>query len=350
MCRVVDPLIGVLHLAGRFEQRAVTDYSLQEWRSGVEAKILGGWVLHRLALQHSAASFVSFSSVNGYFGGSMSGAYSAANAFLDALARHQRRSGIDAHSLAWSMWDEIGMSEGYDLKALTAARGYRGLDPGTGLRFFDLVRTLDGEPHVLIGADHNAPWVRSHMSVPARALHRLAASVELVEGADIGALHAGAANAAHACGVADSWVLRAAGAPAEQTAGFRSSQDVRRLEEVLVAVWCRILERDHVGIDENFFDLGGHSLLLVQAQVRTNQELGCQLSVVDLLSHPSVRALARHLAETGFATDMPRGLPSDVRPSPALERARQQAERQRDARASRRATKEDKNKGTRGDV
>ncbi|MFD0381939.1 SDR family oxidoreductase [Streptomyces stramineus] len=182
------PLAGVLHLAGSFDQRAVTDYTPREWRAALAAKVTGGWVLHRLAQEHPAASFVAFSSVNGYFGGSMSGAYSAANAFLDALAAHRRHAGADAQSLAWSMWDELGMSEGYGLKALSEARGYRVLDAAAGLRSYDLVRSLD-EPHVLIGADRGAPWVRGHVLAPARPVHRLAGRVALEDGADIGAVH-----------------------------------------------------------------------------------------------------------------------------------------------------------------
>ncbi|MGW1073681.1 amino acid adenylation domain-containing protein [Streptomyces sp. NPDC002537] len=349
------PLAGVLHLAGDFDQRAVSGYGPGEWQAALAAKVAGGWVLHRLALAHGARSFVSFSSVNGFFGGSMSGAYSAANAFLDALAVHQRRSGLDAHSLAWSMWDELGMSEGYGLKALTEARGYRVLDPAAALRSFDLVRTLD-EPHVLIGADRSAPWVRSHVLAPARPVHRLAARVALEDGTDLGALHRAAEAAARACGTGCAWVLRAAGTSADAAGGTADtgSDTARRLEAALAGVWCRVLGRDHVGVEENFFDLGGHSLLLVRAQTAVNQELGCDLTVVDLFSHPTVRALAGHLAAAGFgagAPQSPDGAAPEGAPAAAagLDRARQQAERQRAARAARRTTRNSKGKGSRND-
>ncbi|MEV8478007.1 amino acid adenylation domain-containing protein [Streptomyces sp. NPDC051173] len=346
------PLAGVLHLAGDFDQRAVTDYGTGQWRTALAAKVTGGWVLHRLALELGAASFTSFSSVNGFFGGSMSGAYSAANAFLDALAAHQRRTGLDAHSLAWSMWDELGMSEGYGLKALTEARGYRVLEPAAGLRSFDLALRLD-EPHVLIGADRSAPWVRSHVRATARPVHRLAGRVALEDGADLGALYEAAGAAARACGADGAWVLRAAGASADSAGGPADAgpDGARRLEESLTAIWCRVLGRDHVGVEENFFDLGGHSLLLVRAQTTVNQELGCDLTVVDLFSHPTVRALAKHLARTGVgAVDGPGApqAPAGAAPASGLDRARQQAERQRAARA-RRTTKNTKNKGPRND-
>ncbi|MEU4347672.1 amino acid adenylation domain-containing protein [Streptomyces sp. NPDC023838] len=330
------PLAGVVHLAGHFEQRAVADLGLEEWRAALAAKVTGGWALHRLAQEHKVRSFLSFSSVNGYFGGSMSSSYAAANAFLDALAAHQRGAGLDARSLAWSMWDELGMSEGYGLKSLTEARGYRVLDASAALRSFDLARTLD-EPHVLIGTDRAMPWVRGHVQAPPRPVHRLAGRVVLEDDADIGALYTAAGKSADAAGATGNWVLRAAGSSTAETAGAAddSAEGLRRLEKVLSAIWCRVLERDRVGVEDNFFDLGGHSLLLVRAQGAVNEELGCELSVVDLFSHPSVRALARHLTDIGVG-GAPQAPAPDSAPATGLDRVRQRAERQRAARASRR--------------
>jgi len=345
------PLVGVLHLAGEFDQRAASEYDLARWRAALAAKVTGGWVLHQLAMECSASSFLSFSSVNGFFGGSMSGAYSAANAFLDALAVHQRRcSGLDARSLAWSMWDELGMSRGYGLKALTEARGYRVLDAVAGLRSFDLVQSLD-EPHVLVGVDRSAPWVRSHVLTQARPVHRLAGRVALRDGADIAAVHQAAADAARRLGAADQWVLRATGVVplgtgpvADLEPAVSGATRRQALEERLSTIWCRALGRDQVGVEESFFDLGGNSLLLVSVQTTVNQELGCDLSVVDLFSYPTVEALARYLADRGTAAEDgtlagdrsgPGGASATERPAlgSALDRARQQAQRQQAARS-----------------
>ncbi|SEQ90594.1 Phosphopantetheine attachment site [Streptomyces sp. yr375] len=359
-------LAGVVHAAGAFDQRPVAEYDLVRWRAALAAKVTGGWVLHQLAEECAAASFVSFSSVNGFFGGSMTGAYAAGNAFLDALAVHQHRQGrMAAHSLAWSMWDDIGMSRGYGLRALTEARGYRVLAHTAGLRSFDLARSL-AEPHVLIGVDRGAPWVRGHLLGPARPVHRLAARVALRDGADLGALHGAASDGARLAGAADRWVLRAAGtstgtstgAVPGGSAGRPADPDAdrrRALEDSLCGVWRRVLDRDQVGVDDSFFDLGGTSLLLVRAMTAVNQELGCDLTVVDLFSHPTVKALARHLADrtpapattdgppAGDSTPTATGVPGETRA-----RARQQAQRQRAARnRTIRHTKQ--NKGTDGD-
>nr|WSZ13540.1 amino acid adenylation domain-containing protein [Streptomyces canus] len=325
------PLTSVLHLAGAFDERPVSELDTESWRTALDAKVRGAWALHEVAAEHPVDSFVTFSSVNGYFGGAMNSAYAAANAFLDALAVHRRHLGLPGQSLAWSMWRERGMSRGYGLTSLTEARGYRVLDPAAALRSFDFARALD-EPHVLIGADRTAPWVRGHVVDPVRQVRRLAARVALDEGTDLGALYRDAARIAEG----DVWVLRSAGMATDRSEAPEAGEESHRLEQRLAGIWCTVLGRDRVGRDDNFFDLGGNSLLLVGAQAALNKELGCELDVVDLFAHPTVRALARHLAESGVASGDVEAAPAPDRPT-GLDRAKQQAQRQRAARGSRRS-------------
>ncbi|WSQ13144.1 amino acid adenylation domain-containing protein [Streptomyces sp. NBC_01231] len=325
------PLTSVLHLAGAFDERPVSELDTESWRTALDAKVRGAWALHEVAAEHPVDSFVTFSSVNGYFGGAMNSAYAAANAFLDALAVHRRHLGLPGQSLAWSMWRERGMSRGYGLTSLTEARGYRVLDPAAALRSFDFARSLD-EPHVLIGADRTAPWVRGHVVDPVRQVRRLAARVALDEGTDLGALYRDTARIAEG----DAWVLRSAGMATDRSEAPEAGEESHRLEQRLAGIWCTVLGRDRVGRDDNFFDLGGNSLLLVGAQAALNKELGCELDVVDLFAHPTVRALARHLAESGVASGDVEAAPAPDRPT-GLDRAKQQAQRQRAARGARRS-------------
>jgi amino acid adenylation domain-containing protein len=85
------------------------------------------------------------------------------------------------------------------------------------------------------------------------------------------------------------------------------------LERTLAAIWQELLGADRVGIEDNFFDRGGHSLLLVRLQGRIQQALGREVPLVDLFSHPSIGALAAHLS-TGPAADDAEGAESAAGP------------------------------------
>jgi amino acid adenylation domain-containing protein len=69
------------------------------------------------------------------------------------------------------------------------------------------------------------------------------------------------------------------------------------LERGIAEIWQQVLGLERVGLDDNFFDLGGHSLLLAQVQAKLADMLGCELTMVELFQHPTVRALAARLRE-----------------------------------------------------
>jgi amino acid adenylation domain-containing protein len=66
------------------------------------------------------------------------------------------------------------------------------------------------------------------------------------------------------------------------------------LEGSVAGLWHKLLGVEQVGIHDNFFDLGGHSLLM--AELRTElAALGHEVSMVELFQHPTVGSLAAHL-------------------------------------------------------
>jgi natural product biosynthesis luciferase-like monooxygenase protein len=71
------------------------------------------------------------------------------------------------------------------------------------------------------------------------------------------------------------------------------------LERAIAAHWCEILSVPSVGIDDNFFDLGGHSLLTVQLLSKLKPLATGPLSLVDLFRFPTVRQLARFMGDGG---------------------------------------------------
>jgi acyl carrier protein len=68
------------------------------------------------------------------------------------------------------------------------------------------------------------------------------------------------------------------------------------MEKTVAKVWEELFQVDQVGMDDNFFDLGGHSLLLLQAHARLRERVREDLPVVALLQYPTVRALAGYLS------------------------------------------------------
>jgi amino acid adenylation domain-containing protein len=70
------------------------------------------------------------------------------------------------------------------------------------------------------------------------------------------------------------------------------------LERTLAQLWQRILKVPKVGLDENFFDLGGDSLLLVAVHSNLHKILNTEVPLTDLFEFSTIRKLAQHLGQT----------------------------------------------------
>jgi aryl carrier-like protein len=74
-------------------------------------------------------------------------------------------------------------------------------------------------------------------------------------------------------------------------------------EQTVAAIWQDVLGLPRVGRRDNFFDLGGHSLLLARVHAELRRQLGTDLTLIDLFKHPTVSALADALASSASAPD-----------------------------------------------
>jgi amino acid adenylation domain-containing protein/non-ribosomal peptide synthase protein (TIGR01720 family) len=69
------------------------------------------------------------------------------------------------------------------------------------------------------------------------------------------------------------------------------------LEWVISRIWQEVFRLEQVSVEDNFFDLGAHSLLMVRLHGRLCEELKLQMPIVRMFEYPSIRALARHISQ-----------------------------------------------------
>jgi thioesterase domain-containing protein/acyl carrier protein len=67
-------------------------------------------------------------------------------------------------------------------------------------------------------------------------------------------------------------------------------------EETLCRLWQEVLRRERVGIHDNFFNIGGHSLLAVQVISRIKQAFTVEMPLSVLFAAPTVARMAEHIA------------------------------------------------------
>lgn len=79
-------------------------------------------------------------------------------------------------------------------------------------------------------------------------------------------------------------------------------------ERVVAEIWCEVLGLSRVGVLGNFFDLGGHSMLLYRVRDRLVERYGQSPPIIDFFRCPTVRSLARRIDD---------GAPPAPEPAPA---------------------------------
>jgi hypothetical protein len=104
--------------------------------------------------------------------------------------------------------------------------------------------------------------------------------------------------------------------PVERAVTVARTTPRGELEQRIAELWSHVLDVEQVGAEDNFFDLGGHSLLLVALQPGLAALLERPVRIVDLFTHTTVAAQARYLGRTAAA-------------SPKFAAARERAKRRR---------------------
>jgi acyl-CoA synthetase (AMP-forming)/AMP-acid ligase II/NAD(P)-dependent dehydrogenase (short-subunit alcohol dehydrogenase family) len=305
-------LDGVVHCAGAFEERPLSQENSLSMAATLRPKVSGSWALHQWVRDRPDIVIIYFSSVvNGVFGGAMAGVYAAANSFVEALSHHQRSvEGLRSYCFSCSMWNEVGSSRGYQMKELFRARGYRLLTEEQGL--YSVLAGLCRAPATLIvGLDRENRHIRPLIESATEPAQKLVAhytggtSLSLPSQISLVLDRFGTSSACEARRVTalprtargdiDRERLLDEGAGRMRT---NNAPPQTPLQKRLAEVWQEILGVSQIGLSDTFLELGGDSLRATQIVSRLNEILPVQLSVRRfLVDCPMIAALAEVVEE-----------------------------------------------------
>ncbi len=101
---------------------------------------------------------------------------------------------------------------------------------------------------------------------------------------------------------------------ASGSSGEASAPAGSGIEGALVVMWQELLGTDQVGLDDDFFDLGGHSLIAIRLMTRIKREMSVRLQLATLLEAPTINALAELIRVERPDLDDPGAESSEDRP------------------------------------
>ncbi|WP_308294013.1 SDR family NAD(P)-dependent oxidoreductase [Streptomyces sp. UNOC14_S4] len=270
----------VVHAAGVAGPALLADTDPAAIAATVTAKVAGALALDELFDSADLDAFVLYTSGAGVWGGASQGAYAAANACLDALARRRRQRGLTATALAWGPWAAGGMADG-EAERLLDRLGVRAMAPGTALEA--LGQALDEELTCVTVADVDwQRFARSYTAARPRPLiTELVAAVPEAEAE---------AEAEAAPGPRPLWDRSAERSPALLAAEL--------LDLVRTEAAAQLGHSDARAVDpgQPFRDMGFDSLATVGLRNRLSEATGLELASTLIYDHETPSALATHLA------------------------------------------------------
>ncbi|MFI7576066.1 SDR family NAD(P)-dependent oxidoreductase, partial [Micromonospora sp. NPDC049497] len=174
----LPPLAGVVHAAGVVDDAALAEQDWDRFRRVLDPKVRGGWNLHRATEGLDLDFFVLFSAFGALVGSAGQANYLAANAFLDALARHRRARGLPAVSVGWGPWAQAGMAVDQGVLGRLAALGLDALPTAEALAALGaLLAPPAGEPVEPVVGLARVDWRRSLTAAGRARPYRLLAEV-----------------------------------------------------------------------------------------------------------------------------------------------------------------------------
>ncbi|WP_408629938.1 type I polyketide synthase [Amycolatopsis aidingensis] len=271
------PLTAVVHAAGVLDDGVVEALTPPRLATTLRPKVDAAWHLHEATRDLDLDAFVLFSSAAGILGAAGQGNYAAGNAFLDALARHRRASGLPAQSLAWGGWAETGMAAGLAPaeRDRMARLGLPPLPTARGLDLFDRATAM-AEP-VLLPVRLDLPAIRARGEVPPLLRGLLPAAGRPV---------------------AQQAPAAAAGQLTRQLRGLPPRERTELVGELVRSRIAAVLGHDSpqaIDPDRAFTDLGFDSLTGVELRNQLVTATGLRLPATAVFDHPSASALTGHL-------------------------------------------------------
>jgi acyl carrier protein len=267
-------ITGVLHLAGVPGAGLIQVKDRGTVETVFRPKVQGTRCLDRVLEEFPHDFLLLFSSLVVFTGGIGQLDYCAANAYLGAFARARSARGLPTVTIDWCSWRWDAWSQallGFDpaiYESFRQSRELYGLDFEEGARAM-VTALASGLPQIAVSTQELTASSSGEIDV-AKVLEALAAR-------DGSALHE------------------------RPNLGVEFVAPETETERFIASVWQEYLGIDGVGVHDNFFQLGGHSLLGVRLLSRLREKFSKEVALSSLFEHPTVRKLAAFVESTGEA-------------------------------------------------
>lgn len=265
---------GIVHGAGVGGAEQIITRSEAAFKEVFDPKVLGTWNLHCLTLKDNLDIFVSFSSIASLFSAPGQGDYIAANGYLDAFSYYRNGMGLPSATVNWSTWRETGMSVKHDFTVDTV---FKMLMTKDGIAGF--AKALNKQlPQIVVGELNFESKVISLLS---RFQLKFSPAIENELVKRTGTVKTSGGNKKQNI---------------TQVTLTGKTEGYTAMEQAIGTIWGRVLGFETLDVYDNFYDLGGDSILGLRIANIVHDELSIAVNPADMIKYLTIDEVGQHLS------------------------------------------------------
>lgn len=253
---------GVIHCAGIAGDGFLFRKDEAAFSSVLRPKIHGTWLLDRLTRADAPDFFVLCSSLTALTGAKGQGDYTAANAYLDAFAASRNKEGHKTLSINWPAWKETGMAFDWGVSQTQYS-----LDTATAVEAFRRLLAFDGGQGIILPPGIN---IKDHF----KARNESAEQTE------------------------DK-------TPDKLVLSGREGGHYSPTENAVARIWAEVLRYDEIGVNDDYYELGGDSLDANDIKNRIEQTLNITVSIEEVFTYTTIAEYAAFIDKKHQLGDAP---------------------------------------------
>ncbi len=125
---------GIIHSAGILSDAVISNQDMNKFATVMSPKVKSAWLLYNMTRNSGLQFFIMYSSVASVLGSAGQANHSSANAFLDSLSHYLHSRGLNAMSINWGVWSEIGSAVEKGADKLEKIPGLLSITPEEGMK------------------------------------------------------------------------------------------------------------------------------------------------------------------------------------------------------------------------
>lgn len=304
-------LDGIFHFAGIIQENLIINQTADELFDMYNAKVFGTWVIGETLKKYKECIFVATSSARTLLPGMTVSSYCSGNEFEANYVQSLNNTGRkNNYCLSWTIWDEVGMSKGLIVKKSLEEKGFKAIKTIFGINSLKAALKLNKQ-HVFIGLDESKSLIMSLLGKEPQNKYKLEIYCDYkdcikydnfldkifseIESSKLNNL--------------EKKVNYLVDIPVDKNGSVDKNVLLNRMdvltrkkilvkpesenEKAIYAMWEKIFGNSNFGIKDNFFEIGGDSIKIIQLSSSLKDKFNKKINYFDLFKTNTIQEQAK---------------------------------------------------------